>query len=165
VSRIVVVLVVVAVLVTCGRLSAETSTTSRTEELPPLHASFADLQTTLDKISSLVNVANKDSSIWQEKLQLQKKELRLKIPGHLLKAEGAKIPPSIDRFEYTGHVVYTGLNREEAPITQVAISFDNFDRSVSVEGHSPERSTQCFLYFGRIYLSCPAPLEILERTS
>jgi hypothetical protein len=120
VSRIAIVLV--AVLVTCGRLAIADTNYSRTVELPPLRASFADLQATLDEVSSLVNAANKDSSIWQEELQLRKEDQRVKMPGHRLEPEGAKIPPSIDSFEYTGRVAYTGRDREETtPITQVAL--------------------------------------------
>jgi hypothetical protein len=49
------------------------------------------------------------------------------------------IPASIDSFEYTGHVPYAGRDREETPITQVAISFYDYRRSISVEGQSPEQ--------------------------
>jgi hypothetical protein len=86
VSRIAIVLV----LVTCGRLAIADTNYSRTVELPPLRASFADLQAALDKVSSLVNAANKDSSIWQEELQLQKEEQRVKMPGHRLESARAK---------------------------------------------------------------------------
>jgi hypothetical protein len=100
VARIVIVLV--AVLVTCGRLAIADTNYFRTVELPPLRASFTDLQATLDKVSSLVNAANKDSSIWQETLQLRKEEQRVLMLGHRLEPEGAKIPPLSIRLNTLG---------------------------------------------------------------
>jgi hypothetical protein len=137
ISRIAIFLV--AVVVTCSRLAIADTNYSRTVELPPLRVSFEDLQAMLDKVSSLVNAANKGSSNWQEELQLRKGEQLVKMSGHRLEPGRAKIPPPIDSFEYTGGVPYTGRNREETPITQVAISFYDYKRSVSVQGRSLEQ--------------------------
>jgi hypothetical protein len=136
-SRIAIFLV--ASFATCARLAIADTNYSRTVELPPLRVSFEDLQAILDKVSSLVIVANKGSSNWEEELQLRKGEQRIKMSGHRLEPEGAKVPRSIDSFEYTGRVSYTGRDSDEAPITHVAISFYDYKRSVSVEGRSPEQ--------------------------
>ena len=113
---------------------------SKTVELPPLRGSFEDLQAMLDKISSLVKAANKGSSSWQEELHLRKGEQTIKMSGHRLVSEAVKIPPSIDSFDYTGRIAYTGRDREETnPINQVAISLHDYGRSISVEGQSPEQ--------------------------
>jgi hypothetical protein len=137
----------VAVVVICAGLAAADTNYSKTVELPPLRASFEDLQSMLDKVSSLANAANKNSSPsarkgssnWEEELGLGKGEQHIKMSGHRLQTEGAKIPSSIDSFEYNGRVPYTGNNREEAPISRVAIKFHDFARSITVEGRSSEQ--------------------------
>jgi hypothetical protein len=111
----------------------------RTVELPPIRVSFEDLQAMLDQVSTLVNAANKGSSNWQDELQLRKGEQLIKMSGHRLEAGGGKIPASIDSFEYTGRVQYTGRDSEEAPITHMTISFYDYKRSISIEGRSPEQ--------------------------
>jgi hypothetical protein len=126
----------VAVVVICAGLAAADTNYSKTVELPPLRASFEDLQSMLDKVSSIVS---KGSSNWEEGLELRKGEKRVKMSGHHLEVGDAKIPSCIDSFEYNGRVSYPGHNREEAPITQVAITFHDYDRSISVEGRSPEQ--------------------------
>jgi hypothetical protein len=132
-------IVLVAVAVTGAHLAIANINYSRTVELPPLQVSFENLQDILDKVSPLVNAANKDSSNWQEELELRKGEQRVKMSGHRLKPGGAQIPQSIDSFKYTGQVRDTGRNHKETPITDVAISFYDYHRSVSVEGRSPEQ--------------------------
>jgi hypothetical protein len=127
-----------ALLVICGFPALADTNYSKTTELPPLRVSFAELQSALDKGSSLMNAANSSASAWREELELRKGELRVKMSGHRLDPEGAKIPQSLDFFEYTA------LTRDPAPITRLALSFADYRRSLSVEGQSPEQVDAVF---------------------
>jgi hypothetical protein len=111
---------------------------SKTVELPPLRISFAELQAILDKGASLLTVANGSTPLWREEIELRKGELRVKITGHRLDPDGAKIPKDIDSFEYTA------LTRDPASISRLALSFADYRRSLSVEGQSPEQVDAVF---------------------
>jgi hypothetical protein len=161
-SRIAIFLV--AMFVAFPPLAIADTNYSRTVELPPLQVSFEDLQATLNKVSSLVHDANKDSSNWQEEMQLRKGEQSVKISGHRLEPEGAKIPPSIDSLEYTGWVPRTGRHREISPITQVTISFHDYKRFISVEGQSPEQVDALISVLRDDLSKLPSPVKPFLRS-
>lgn len=131
--------IVLSILVSAYQQNAIADTNySKTIELPPLRVSYADLQATLDKISSLMTTANTASSNWREELELRSGNLSVRISGHQLEPLGAKIPLAIDSFEYTVSA------RGDAPITRIAIRFADYRRSISVEGQSPEQVDAVF---------------------
>lgn len=114
----------------------------RSTELPPLRISFADLQKILDKSVSLMATANSkgSSQSWREEISLYRGDHRVTLSGHLLNAEGARIPETIDRFEY--------IARAENPpgaVSRIQMSFSNISRDFKVEGSSPDQVDAVFL--------------------
>jgi hypothetical protein len=122
-----------ALLVTCGRPALAETTYSKTVDLPPLRISFSELQNLLDKGTALISEANKSKPQWREEIQLRKGELRIKISGHQLNPEGAKIPEVIDTFDYNAYTLV------QAPITRMVLTFNDYTRSMLIEGQSPEQ--------------------------
>jgi hypothetical protein len=108
---------------------------SKKAELPPLRISFSDLQKILDKAASLMASANsKDGfQLRREDVSLYKGGQRVTISGHILNAERAKLPQTIDEFEYTASA------SEPAPLTRIEMWFYDFSRILRVEGSSPDQ--------------------------
>jgi hypothetical protein len=130
--------IVFALLATCVYPVLAEINYSKKIELPPLRISFSDLQTVLDKGVSLMTAANHPMPLWREEMELRRGELRVKITGHVLKPEGAKVPNSIDSFDYTASM------RDPAAISRLALSFADYTRSLPVEGQSPEQVDAIF---------------------
>lgn len=139
--------ILIAVVLAFGRTGIAETNYSKSVELPPLRVSFDDLQEMLDTISTLMPTREDARSlIWREEIVLRKKDLSVKMSGHQLNLPGAKVPSSIDSFEYTA------FTRGDAPITRVTVSFSDYRRSVLVEGQSPEQVDAVF-YVVREHLS------------
>jgi hypothetical protein len=111
---------------------------SKSVDLPPLRISYAELQTVLDKAASLMNTTNMSAPLWREDMELRKGGIRIRIPGHQLKREGARLPEVIDRFEYTA------WSRDPAPVGRLNLSFSDFSRTLSIEGQSPDQVDAVF---------------------
>ena len=111
---------------------------SKSVDLPPLRISYAELQTVLDKAASLMNTANMSAPLWREEMQLEKGVLRIRISGHQLEREGARLPEAIDQFEYIA------WSRDSAPVGRLNLSFSNFSRTLSAEGQSPDQVDAIF---------------------
>jgi hypothetical protein len=98
----------------------------RSAELPPLRISFADLQKILDKSGSLMTTANskESSKSRREEISLYRGDQRVTLTGHLLNAEGARIPETIYRFEY--------IAREDSPVAvrRIEMSFSDISRDL-----------------------------------
>jgi hypothetical protein len=105
---------------------------SKTIELPPLRISLAQLQSILDKGASLMQAANGSTPLYRDEIDLSSGETKITIPGHRLEPDRARIPEEIDGFEYT---VST---RDPAPISRLQLRFDDYRRTLSVEGSSPD---------------------------
>ena len=116
---------------------------SRSIDLAPLRVSMSDLQAVVDKSAALMAAADGSRSRVREKIALAKGELRVTIQGHQLDPAGAKIPQSIDSFEYRASTIDTAA-QSSAPITNVQLSFADYKRSLSVEGQSPEQVDALF---------------------
>jgi hypothetical protein len=136
VARIVQILV--ALVATCGYPVLAETNYSKKVELPPLRISFSELQAVLDKGASLMSAANASMPVWREEIEVRKGGLRVKITGHVLEPEGAKVPNSIDSFDYTAST------RDPAAVSGLALSFADYTRSLSVEGQSPEQVDAVF---------------------
>jgi hypothetical protein len=106
-------------------------TYSKSLEVPPLRISYSDLQAVLDKAASLMNTANGGLSP-REEMELRRGELQIRMSGHRLDQERARLPQTLDRFEYSA------ITREDAPVTRVNLSFSDFSRTVRVQGQSPD---------------------------
>ena len=111
---------------------------SKTTDVSPLRISFAQLQDVLGKAASLMKAADVPVPIAYEQMELRAGELSVKLTGHLLEANGARIPTVIDKFEFNAST------RDPAPISRLQLSFaDNF-RTLSVEGQTPEQVDAVF---------------------
>lgn len=130
--------ILLALLATSGYPATAATTYSKTAELPPLRLSFSELQAILDKGAALMSAANSSAPMWEDELQLRKGPIRVKIAGHRLDPEGARIPKEIDFFEYTART------QPPASVTRLALSFQEYTRSLSVEGQSPEQVDALF---------------------
>lgn len=74
----------------------------------------------------------------REEVSLYKSGQRVTISGHVLNAERARLPQTIDRFEYTASAL------EPAPLTRIEMSFYDFSRTLRVEGSSPDQVDALF---------------------
>src|SRR6266849_9912722 len=83
--------------------AASQATYSRSIEIPALRISYLDLQTVLDRATSLMDSANSGSkfSIWREEVELREGSLKIKLPGHRLSSTGARLPKQVDEFSYS----------------------------------------------------------------
>ncbi len=113
---------------------------SKEAQLPPLRIAFSELQKILDKTTSLIASANskEGSQLRREEVSLYKSGQRVTISGHALNAERARLPQTIDRFEYTASA------SEPAPLTRIEMSFHDFSRTLRVEGSSPDQVDAIF---------------------
>jgi hypothetical protein len=130
--------ILLALLATYGYPALAETNYSKKVELPPLRISFSELQAVLDKGASLMSAANRSMPLWREEIELREGGLRVKITGHVLEPEGAKVPNSIDSFDYTAST------RDPAAVSSLALSFVDYTRSLSVEGQSPEQVDAVF---------------------
>lgn len=137
---------------------AETSY-SKTVELPPLRISFSELQAVLNKGVSLVTAAS-GSAPWREEMELRKGELRVRVTGHRLNPDELKLPDSVDSFQYTAS---TGGS---AAITNLAMDFTDYKRTLLVSGQIPEQVDAVFsaLREDLLKLSTPIGGSVLKNT-
>jgi hypothetical protein len=71
-------------------------------------------------------------------MEMRKAGFRVKITGNQLDADRAKIPDVIDAFDYSASTL------NPAPVSQLHLSFRDFDRTLSVEGQSPDQVDAVF---------------------
>ncbi len=129
---------VLAVLLSSGYPVFAGTTYTKTTQLPPLRVSLAELQADLDKAASLLGGANGSVALWREAITLRKGELKITIAGHRLDSGQAKIPDTVDSFEYT---VSTW---DPTPISSLTLRLADYERSLSIEGQSPEQVDAIF---------------------
>ncbi|MFJ2989921.1 hypothetical protein ACIPF8_18810 [Collimonas sp. NPDC087041] len=115
-----------------SQIDAQTLYT-KTVSLPPLRISFSDLQAMLEKSNVLLNSANGSISTLREEVVLGANNLRVHIDGHKLDPSGAKIPKYIDFFSYSY------VAKGDAPISSVSLDLADYDRTLSVQGQSPDQ--------------------------
>src|SRR5258708_4143217 len=89
------------------------STYSKSDDISALRLSFGQLQNVLNTAASLVRSANGPTSKLTEELELKSGSLKVAVTGHVLHAEGVKIPQSLDGMQYTARA------QEPSPITRV----------------------------------------------
>jgi hypothetical protein len=123
----------------CSCLSFAETNYSKRIELPPLRISFEELQNILNKAASLMRTANALTSIKYEKMTMGKGELTIAMSGYRLDDNLAKIPKSLDSFEYTARV-----SEDIAPVTSVKLSFADYQRTLSIDGQSPDQVDAVF---------------------
>jgi len=113
----------------------------RNTQLPPLRISFADLQKILDKSTSLMTTANskESSKSRREEISLYRGDQQVTLAGHLLNAEGARIPETIDRFEY-----FARAQDPPGAVSWIQMSFSDSSRDLKVEGSSPDQVDAVF---------------------
>jgi hypothetical protein len=122
----------------CAHPAIAETNYSKTIDVPPLRISFEQLQNVLDKADSLMKAANGSTPISREEMELRKGELRVNMSGYRLDIGGAKIPNTLDTFEYSA------WTRDAAPISHLGLSFADYRRTLSVEGQSPDQVDAVF---------------------
>lgn len=85
-----------------------------------------------------MGAANGSAPLRREELDLQRGELRVRMSGHRLEQDRARLPQTLDRFEYTAST------RDAAPVSRISLSFWDFSRTLSVEGQSPDQVDAVF---------------------
>lgn len=134
-------IIIVFLLLLLSRSYATEINYSRSAELPALRVSFADLQKILNKPTSLMATANitGKSQSRTEELSLYKRNQRITLSGHILNAEGARLPETVDRLEY--------IVREEDPharVRRIELSLSDNYRDLKVEGSSADQVDAVF---------------------
>lgn len=120
---------------------AEEADYSKSVNLPPLRISIAELQGVLNKAASLMASANSEmtqESRSEEIVKLRAGDLRVTFPGHELIASRVRFPKTIDGFDYINQ------NRLWAPVSRVEMAFSDYDRTLRVNGTSPEQVDAVF---------------------
>lgn len=122
--------------------SAEDPTYTKSASLPPVRITYAELQSVLDKLASLMASANGPHATrpFTEKLRLKHGESQVEISGHQLQGSKAKLPKSTTELVYTASAYVL----DTVPITTVSLLFHDYDRKLTVEGRSPEQVDAMF---------------------
>jgi hypothetical protein len=105
---------------------------SKTIELPPLRISLDQLQYILSKANTLIRTANV-SALDYEEVEIRDGDLGINISGIQLDPIRAKLPKSIDTFEYTAALF------KPTSVSKVHMALRDYQRTLTVEGQSPEQ--------------------------
>lgn len=127
-----------AIFIFFGKVVFAQAIYTKSVDVQPLRVSYSSLQALIDKATSITAHSNIGVPPRNEQIVLKSGSVRITVPGKTLDLAGARIPDKIDGFIYS----YTGT--AATPITSVDLDFNDYRRTLTVRGASPEQVDAVF---------------------
>ncbi|MFN0207655.1 MAG: hypothetical protein ACKVS6_15215 [Planctomycetota bacterium] len=115
---------------------------TKTASLPPLQITYSELESVFDKSARfmLSSASTQPVQPCSENVRLKHGETQVEIIGHKLQDSSIKLP------EFVTDLTYTALRdrRGTAAVSTISMMFGDYDRRLTVEGHSPQQVDAVF---------------------
>lgn len=115
---------------------------TKSSSLSPIRVTYDELEAVLSKASAFMASVNANTTTqpFTEKIMIEQGESKIEIPGHYFQTSELTLPKVARRFTYTA----SAYSLDNVPIISISLDFDDYRRTVKVEGRSPEQVDALF---------------------